>query len=168
MKSTTVSLSDWTASLCFLAAAALISDGFMIAYLGIILPVVSALLLVWWVLQWKCWRWLPSLLLVVDICAAAGGLLLGRNAAWVIAGTAAALAGWELAGQRQDRSGTRVRFTVSIWPHFRLLAVVIALGLVFAEGGLFLHVSIPFWGVFFAGLLILFSMYRFFQIINHE
>jgi hypothetical protein len=170
MKHPTLSLSDWAGPLCFLAAAGLLSAGFATAYGWIILPAASALLLVWWGSQWQGWRWLSALLLVLDVCAAAGGVLLGKNAAWLIAGVTTALAGWELAGQRQcqSRSTADVRYAVSRWSHFRLLAVVIALGLVFAEGGLFLRVSIPFWGIFFAGLLILFSLYRFFQAINHE
>jgi hypothetical protein len=161
-------MSETTSVLCFLAAAVLLSAGYASVYGWVILLVVSTAMLVWWLFQRPGWHWLPVVLLVMDVSAAAGGVLVGKNAAWLVAAAAAALAGWELAGQREYRPGAypRIQAALADRSHLRLLAVVIIAGLVCAEAGLFLQISIPFWGMFFAGLLILFCLYRFFQVIK--
>jgi hypothetical protein len=161
MRNEMISLSERAAPICFITAAAMLSAGSANLYTGAGWILVSTALLLWWYLRKPGWNLLPSVLLVLNICAAAGGILLGKEPAWMIFGTAAALAGWELTGQPGSRYGANNRNLNAVFQrkHLQLLMTAIVMGLGIAEIGLFLHIVLPFWAIFLAGMLILFSLY---------
>jgi hypothetical protein len=159
------SLSERAAPICFITAAVMLSAGSANLYTGAGLITASIALLLWRYLRKPGWNLLPSVLLILYVCAAAGGMLLGKEPTWMIFGAAAALAGWELTGQPGYWDGANNRSLNAIFErkHLRLLMITIVMGLGFAEIGLFLHIALPFWAVFLAGLLILFGLYRLYR-----
>ncbi len=167
MRKTKVSTPIWISILCFTLAAALLAFSFTGIFAWAILPALAAALSLWLNFQRLGWRWLPSVLLVLTVGEAAAGTLLAKNPALMIAAVSACLAGWELAEQTPYRqhSGAVSRISLSSAAWSRLAAAVI-LAMAIAEAGLLLRVTIPFWGVFLAALLIFFSLYRFYRIFT--
>lgn len=111
--------------------------------------------------------WLSSFYLLLLVGGAAAGALLGFHPALILAVAALALISWELLAQRIDwRSGDRLpSLKVPLWAHIKVLMISAGSGLLLAEGGLLVHISLPFGIVVLAVLLILFSFSRFYRLI---
>lgn len=62
-------------------------------FLALPIPVLGV---TWLAGQRRGWKWISSLGLVLGTLVAAGGLLLGLDAGWMLAGLVAALAAWDL------------------------------------------------------------------------
>ena len=167
MKNSMASMRTWISILCFTLAAALLAFSFTDAIAWVILPALAAAMILWLNFQRLGWRWLPPVLLLIFVAAAAVGAILAKNPALLIAAAAASLAGWELAEQvpYRQRPGASAIISLSSAAWSRLAAAAI-LALIIAEVGLYLRMSLPFWGVFLAALLIFFSLYRFYQIFT--
>jgi hypothetical protein len=167
MKNEVRSLRDGIGPIFFIVAAAILSAGFANIYTGASLCAISTALLLWWYFKKPGWNLLPPVLLVLVVSTAAGGVLLGTDPALMIAGAAAALAGWELTEQHKFRFGgnSRILYDALQRTRLRLVMTAIVLGLSFSEAGLLIHFALPFWVVFLAGLLILFSLYRLTRIL---
>lgn len=112
--------------------------------------------------------WIPSVLLVLLMCTAVIRVLTGYSPTVMIAGSALAVIIWELSGQiiyrrRDDNSHFLI---LPKWTHIRLLFTSVGIGLLVAEGGQQVRLSLPFGVVILAVLLILFSVSRFYRLIN--
>jgi hypothetical protein len=114
--------------------------------------------------------WFPSAFLLVLVCGAAGGAASGLSPAMMIAGAALALIFWEFMEQivSRRREGDLSLYNDPKWARGKLLVVSVGIGLLLAEGGLQVHISLPFGVVILAVLLILFGFSRFYRVIVHE
>jgi len=111
--------------------------------------------------------WLSSISLVLLVGAAAFGVLSGISPEIMIAGEALVLIVWELTWQIVCRRKDNI-FPLHIfpkWAHIRLLVTSVGIGLLLAEGGLYVQISLPFGIVILEAFLILFSFYRFYRMI---
>lgn len=113
--------------------------------------------------------WLSSLYLLLLVSGAAAGALSGLTPAIMIAGGAFALISWELLEQMSCRRRVDILTPLNPpkWAHFKVLMISVGLGLLLAEGGLHMHLPLPFGIVVLAVLLILFGFSRFYQLLNH-
>lgn len=112
---------------------------------------------------------LSSAILVLLVCAAAAGVLSGLSPAIMIAAAALALVFWELMEQmvtRRKNDNVRARKNPE-WVHIRLLVISVGTGLLLAEAGLQVHISLPFGIVILTGMLIPYCFYRFYRLIIH-
>jgi hypothetical protein len=74
------------------------------------------------------------------------------------------LMSWELTGrfrQQDEADMLQPGGSFSERSHICLLVLSIGIGLVLAEAGLLIHLQIPFIGLMLAGLLVIFSLYKF-------
>ncbi len=112
--------------------------------------------------------WLSSAFLILLVCGAAGGVLSGLSPALMVAGAALALVLWEFMGQvaYRRRDGDVPLRNNPKWAHLKLLVTSVGIGLLLAEGGLRVHLSLPFGIAVLAILLILFSFSRLYRLIR--
>lgn len=110
--------------------------------------------------------WFSSLYLLLLVGGAAGGILSGLSPTVMIAAAALALISWELLEQavRQRENNVLPSVNGVKLPHFTILMISVGSGLLLAEGGLLVHLSLPFGIVALAGLLILYSFSRFYRL----
>jgi len=111
-------------------------------------------------------RWLSSLYLLLLVGGAAAGALLGLSPAMMIVGAALALISWELTEQmlHWPRDDVLPSLKIPKKAHLKVLMTSVGLGLMLAEGGLLMHISLPFGIVVLAVFLILFSFSRFYRL----
>lgn len=153
-----------------LAAAALLAVACLQEGLWWFLPVIALLLLFAWIASRRTFTWLPSVLLVLYLSVAAGGVLLGFSPSLMIASVSAALVSWELSGQYNQRTIKALRPVEGSYDpvHLRLLFIAVGLGLLVATGSSFLKLPLPFAAMLLAGFLVLFSLYRFFRSVDED
>jgi hypothetical protein len=114
----------------------------------------------WLLGQWRRWRWTPSVALVLLVSAAADGILEGMPAGWMLCGTVAALAAWDLDHYALRRDGVaRVdRARESEVGHLRRLSIVSGLGLLLAAAGLLVRVRLGFGVALLLGALVVLGL----------
>lgn len=112
--------------------------------------------------------WLPSVLLVMIVCVAVLGVLSGSSPALMIAVSTLALASWEIAEQVAQRWENHKFHPDHLikWVPRKLLLTSVGMGLLIAEVGLQIQLTVPFGVVIFAVLLILFGFTRFYRVMN--
>lgn len=112
--------------------------------------------------------WYMSAALLLLVCVTAIGVLSGLSQEVMIAGTALALVFWEIMGGSWSRHGSfdfpsRNKYT---WTRIKPIVFSIGIGLLLSIGGLHIHLSFPFGIVVLAILLLLFSLNRFYLLLN--
>jgi hypothetical protein len=158
-------MNSWPFRVCLFALVKLLLVGYGLAGH---LPAGFALSLVtlcgWAALRFQR-RWLPSTLLVISVCGAAGGLLADGSPFLMVAVISAALACWELAGRPENQKGAILDppQRVDERAHLILLVFSTGLGLFLAEMGLLVKIRLPFVAVLLAALLALFGLYQFYR-----
>ena len=103
-------------------------------------------------------RWLPHLYLACALCASAAGILAGAAPQVMRAAAALALAAWDfmnLGVARMGRSAGK--------RHVRSLALALGLGVLAAEGGAMLSMTLPFPIMLLLVVLIFFCLIRAFR-----
>ena len=151
----------------FIALAALLIERAARSGLWMLAAALAFTLLIGWAGRRFGWRWLPSVLLVVYLAAAALVVLAGGSPLPPVVGVAAALVGWELAERhlRRPAPAGDPSGAASARAHFLLLAACAGIGLLFALGGFFLRIPVQFGGVVLAGLLVLYSLYQVYRAV---
>ncbi len=148
--------------LCHLAAAGLMLGAFAEAgvWWGVIL--LPALALFGLLPRRRRPGWSASALLVGYAGCAAGGLVCAVAPQLLIAGAAAALAGWELddPGPGLPEKPAVSRMSPVEKQHLFRLGSAIAAGLGAAEAGTWLNISLPFGVQFFIALVVLYSLFQ--------
>ena len=110
--------------------------------------------------------WLSSLILSLSVIAATYGVLTGASPEIMISGTALALFIWDLLRQIVYRRKDE-KLRAPIFPnraHVQLLIFSVGTGLMLAEAGSQIQIPVPFGVVILAALLILVSLFRFYQL----
>jgi hypothetical protein len=132
------------------------------------IPAVAALLLLWLVGRQR-WRWTATMGLVSFSGAAAAGVLLGLDAAWMVTGLVAALCTWDLdhfARRLQgvdwaDGNGERTALRRELErSHLGWLLAVAGLGLLLAALALRVRVRLAFLTAVLLGLLAVLGLSR--------
>lgn len=125
-----------------------------------------AALAIFWLVGRRFHRpWLNSALLVGYVSAAAAGIFLGISAHWMIAGSAFALAAWELDSEdwAQANDSTQPWRELLQRKTLPLLVISVGLGLLAAELLLFVRISISFGVMLLAALVGIVSLTLFFR-----
>lgn len=145
-----------------LLAAILLAGGYGLggSWLGV--WAVLIMMASWFACRTYDFRWMPSVLLIVYTGIAAAGILTTVSPALMIAGSAFALAGWELAdqGAGQGEPSTALR-NLYQREHLKLALMSIGLGLLVAESGLLVQIAIPFGLLLLIALAVLLSLFLF-------
>lgn len=116
-------------------------------------------------LQRKIYSWVT---LVIFVGIAACGLLSNVSPYLMVAGVSTYLACWEL----EDHIPKSIKSSISSVTsscekyHLKILAIAMATGLIVAEAGLFLKLSLPFGAVFLAAILVLFCIFQLFSLFK--
>jgi len=121
-----------------------------------------------WILrriQTKIFSWIT---LVIFVGIAAYGLLSSVSPHLMVAGVSAALACWELEDQIPNsiKSSTSSITDSCEKYHLKILGIAITTGLIVAEAGLFLKLSLPFDAVFLAAILVSFCIFQLFSLFK--
>ena len=152
-------------SICLILAAALLAGGYALDSSWVGAAAVLTLAACWGIGRRFHWNWLHSALLAGYGIAAAGGILLGISAHWMIAGCAFGLAGWELASEDWvPTNDPALPWRILLWRKtLPSLAGSVGLGLLAAEILLLVRVSVPFGVMLLAALLGIVSLYLFYR-----
>ncbi len=154
--------------ICLILSTAALTGGY--ALLGSWVGMIAVLLLavIWVTVQKYLWPWLASLLMAGFLGAAVRGILLGGSPQLMIAGSAFALAAWELTSKRLDSGqGVEDQFSIKLQKNSLMwLVISIGLGLLTAQLILLVQVIISFWVLFFAALVVMASLYLLFRLLR--
>jgi hypothetical protein len=155
---------------CRFAAAFCLAAGFGLDSRWEIGLVFLAAALLGYLFKKQMGDWFPSVLFVLYLAAASLGLLIGLAPVWMIIGVTAALASWDLAMFcPRLESGSRPDLVINLERrHVEYLGVSMGLGLLMALTGLFLRLQLSFGLMALIVLLVLGSLYQFFQLVSRE
>ncbi len=134
---------------------------------GFTLILLSLLLL--WVREKFCLHWINYLVFGIQLSLAVAGAIIGLPSYLMIAGAVTALGSWDLSDlQKNPQQTPQFQLIKDFQLHrIRLLGVTILVGLVIAEFGLLINLSLPFAVLILIGLLVLYCLYRLFALLSH-
>lgn len=129
-----------------------------------------ALGLLWMIGQWRVWSWANSLGLLSFTVAAVVGVWLGLPAGWMLLGTVATLAAWDLSDfdQRLQNAQQAQGQQELTRAHLQRLTFVLGLGLLLGSIALSVQLDFGFWWALLLGLLVILSLSRVFLAIQRE
>jgi len=136
-------------------ATLIISVGYTLIGEWLPVLVVVGLGTIWVISEWQSWRGVASIELVAFIGIAGWGIWLEATAIWMLLGTAAALAAWDLSHFSQRTSLAELFDNQSMLQqaHLQRLFLVIGLGLLLGGVALGLQISLNLGGAGLLGLL---------------
>jgi len=149
----------------YFATIFLLASGFGMAKIWLGVIIILIMIPYWWLtrhFQRKIYSWLT---LVIFVGIAACGLLSNASSYIMVAGVSSALACWELEDQLPKSMISSIPSVTSSCEkyHSRILAITIVTGLIVAEAGLFLKLTLPFGVVFLVEILVLFCIFQLFH-----
>ncbi len=158
----------WLLIAFLLASVVILIIGYAMTNLWLVILVLPVILLAGWLTRQSSPGWLPSVLLALYTVEAAGGALVGAIPGLMIAGAAFMLISWEISAQLRALKGAanHPQGRLSSHAHIRRLITAVGIGLLIAEAGLLIHLRVPFGIILLAGLLVLFSLYRFYRLLQ--
>jgi hypothetical protein len=132
-------------------------------WVGLLLAIVYA---AWFLLQKRRLAWLNTTVFLAGLAAGAFAIHLGASPYLAIAGVVFAAAAWEIA----DGSGEAEPGSESAFEKKRLLLLGLTLGsgLALSAAGLLVSARLPFFVLLLAIIVILFCLFRFFQLIQRK
>jgi len=148
----------------------LLVSGFGIAKIWLGVIIILIMIPYWSItrhLQRKIYSWVS---LVIFVGVAACGLLSNASSYLMVAGVSSALACWELEDQLPKSMISSIPSVTSSCEkyHLKILAIAISTGLIVAEAGLFLKLTLPFGLVFLAAVLVLFCIFQLFSLFKRN
>lgn len=148
--------------------------GYGLGRMGPGAALVAGLVALWLAGWWRRWAWAPNVGLVSLVAAAAGGVLLGLGAGWMLVGLVAALCAWDLEhwsrrldgmNWRDERAAQRRSLERA---HFRRLLAVAGLGLLLPAIALQVRVRLVFLPAVLLGLLVVWGLSRAIAFLHRE
>ena len=143
---------------CLLVSSASLGAGY--ASFGLVAGVALVPLIFWVAAHWRPSTGLITTALLISICAASVGMLVGAAPLWMIFGAVLALAGWdlELLSLKLSSSSSNEGTTSLLSQHVLALGLVVGLGLLLAGSGRMLALQIPLAGMILLAVLTLFAL----------
>ncbi len=149
-----------------LSAIILLFIGYWTAGLWLAVPWFTVCVAAWWLIARPDSRWMPLILMIIYVVEAAGGIIAGANAALFIPGAGLLLGCLEFSvkmdrpkNESKEAGRTSVQFSRT-----ELLIYSVGTGVLLAEIGLQIQVSIPFIVLLISALAVVFCFFRFYSL----
>lgn len=141
--------------ICLLASVACLGIPYLLAGNWLIILFFLAMAGFWIFMKKRSASWTASILLVIFVLLAAGGVLANSPTPLMIVACTAALAWWDLTNFGESLVADQPPETIVLLErdHLQSLALAVSAGLILAIGSSYLDLQVPFIGTVFLGLL---------------
>lgn len=146
----------------------LLSGGFALVKLWLGAVILLLMLPCWWFSQRLNRKILSGATLIIFGGIAAYGLLSNASSHLMVGGVATALICWELEDQIQESSKSSIPFNTRLYEknHLIILGITFFIGLIVAQTGLLIKLTLPFGVVLLIALVVLFCIFKLFQLFK--
>ncbi len=162
-------MTRWVFGVCLGLSVIALGAGYGLTYDGRWSALWLLLGVLWW-LGRRRWRWVGSLAFLGYIGAAAGGVFIGLGEVWMLLGTVAALAAWDLDhfAHRLQEIPRIEQQEALVASHLQRLALVSGGGLLLGIGARLVQVRFSLGAAVLLGLLAILGLQQFLAMLRRE